>query len=188
MKGEQSVDAAFAVIRRTDFLTDDQREYAGQDRPLPIGHQQTNSQPTTVRRMLAALGVRSGDKVLDVGSGSGWTTALLGAITGPGGQVYGVELVPELVEWGRANVEVYKMSWVSIRQAEKDVLGLPAHAPYDRILVSAEARSLPDQLVAQLADRGRMVIPVAGRLQVVERHGTETDVRRMGHYAFVPLR
>ncbi|MGI8578688.1 MAG: protein-L-isoaspartate O-methyltransferase family protein [Nocardioidaceae bacterium] len=181
--------SAFEAIRREDFLTDDQREYVAEDRPLPIGYQQTNSQPTTVRQMLELLSPERGNRVLDVGSGSGWTTALLGNLTGPTGQVWGVELVPELAEWGGANVARYDMPWVTVVLADPGQLGLPTQAPFDRILVSAQARELPRSLTDQLGVGGRMVIPVHGRLQVVDRQPDgQLDVRRVGHYAFVPLR
>jgi protein-L-isoaspartate(D-aspartate) O-methyltransferase len=182
------VSAAFAAVSRSDFLTTAQRSNASQDRPLVIGHGQTNSQPTTVRNMLELLDPQPGHRVLDVGSGSGWTTALLATLVTRTGRVYGVELVPELAEWGRGNLRRYDVGWAGIRQADPDHLGLPEHAPYDRILVSAEARELPAALVAQVGPGGRMVIPVAGRLSVVDRGADRVDVRRVGHYAFVPLR
>lgn len=184
------VDAAFAAVPRVGFLTDSERRYADRDRPLPIGHGQTNSQPTTVRNMLVLLDVQRGDRVLDVGSGSGWTTALLAHLAGPGGRVYGVERVPELAEFGGRNLAAASATQrASIQTAAPDVLGLPEQAPYDRILVSAEARRLPESLVDQLGPGGRMVMPVAGRLSVVDRRATgDIDVRRVGHYAFVPLR
>jgi protein-L-isoaspartate(D-aspartate) O-methyltransferase len=181
--------AAFEMARREDFLTEDQRRYAGDDRALPIGHGQTNSQPSTVRRMLELLDVHEGETILDVGAGSGWTTVLLGLLTGPGGRVYGVELVPELVEWGRRNIEAYDMPWATVRQAERGVLGYPEAAPFDKILVSAEARALPDSLLEQLRDGGRMVIPVFGRMLRVDKDaGGQVHVHKTGHYAFVPLR
>lgn len=180
---------AFAAIRRTDFLTEEQRSLAAQDRPLLIGHGQTNSQPTTVRNMLVLLDPWPGERVLDVGSGSAWSTALLAVLVTDAGRVFGVERIPELVDWGRRNLAGYSFGWATIEQADPDRLGLPDQAPYDKILVSAEARELPQALVDQLSPGGRMVIPVAGRLSVVDRE-TEGDVRvrRVGHYAFVPLR
>jgi protein-L-isoaspartate(D-aspartate) O-methyltransferase len=184
-----SIDEAFAAVRRTDFLPEDQRPYAAEDRALPIGHRQTNSQPTTVRAMLGLLDPRPGQRILDVGSGSGWTTALLGHLVGPSGSVLGLELVPELVEWSQQNLAAYAMPWATIEQADAEVLGRPAHAPYDRILVSAESRRLPQPLADQLGADGRMVIPVSGRLLVAQRSQDGTlEQRRVGHYQFVPLR
>jgi protein-L-isoaspartate(D-aspartate) O-methyltransferase len=186
---EQRVRAAFDGVRREDFLPPDQRANAALDRALPIGYDQTNSQPRTVANMLALLDVRSGQRVLDVGSGSGWTTALIGRLVGPDGRVVAVELVPELVEWSRDNLASYAMPWVSVRQAERGRLGVPEEAPYDRVLVSAEASELPYSLVDQLGEPGLMVVPVAGRLLTVERRaGEEPQIRKHGHYAFVPLR
>jgi protein-L-isoaspartate(D-aspartate) O-methyltransferase len=181
--------AAFDAVRRADFLPEDQRGFAGLDRALPIGFDQTNSQPRTVSNMLTLLDVLPGQRVLDVGSGSGWTTALLGHLVGPQGRVHGVELVPELVVWSRENLSAYAMDWVGVSQAEEGVLGLPAQAPFDRILVSAEASTLPRSLVDQLGDGGLMVVPVAGRLIAVERKSAEdVTVKQHGYYQFVPLR
>ncbi|MEJ7628158.1 MAG: protein-L-isoaspartate O-methyltransferase [Nocardioidaceae bacterium] len=183
------VTAAFAAVERADFLTAEQQSLAAQDRPLFIGHGQTNSQPTTVRNMLMLLDPRPGDRVLDVGSGSAWTTALLATLVTQTGRVFGVERIPELVDWGMQNIARYSFGWATIRQADPDRLGLSDDAPYDKILVSAEARDLPQALVDQLDRGGRMVIPVAGRLSVVDRDAEgAVDVRRVGHYAFVPLR
>jgi protein-L-isoaspartate(D-aspartate) O-methyltransferase len=182
------IDEAFASVRRADFLPEAQRRYEAEDRPLPIGYAATNSQPRTVRAMLRLLDVRRGDRVLDVGSGSGWTSALLAHLVGHTGRVLAVEVVPELVDSSRLVLASEPRPWVSVHQAENNVLGLPAQAPYDRILVSAEARTLPPPLVDQIAPGGRMVIPVHGRMAVVDRddHG-DVSVRKVGHYAFVPL-
>ncbi len=182
------MDAAFLAVPRTGFLPRSQRRQAGFDGPLMIGHGQTNSQPRTVDAMLRLLDVQPGQRVLDVGSGSGWTTALLAQLTGSAGEVWGVELERDLVEFGSRNLAATDQPWASIREAVPGVLGLPDLAPYDRILVSAEPRTLPQELVDQLADGGRMVIPVSGTMLRATRDGDDLDVTEHGGYRFVPLR
>jgi protein-L-isoaspartate(D-aspartate) O-methyltransferase len=182
---DDRVGAAFAAMRREGFLHRRDRKRAGYDGPVEIGAGQTNSQPRTVEAMLRMLDVRPGQKVLDVGAGSGWTTALLAHLVGPTGRVHGVEVVPELVEFGRANLAATGQDWASIEQADLDVLGLREHAPYDRILVSAEPRDLPQELVDQLGDDAVMVIPVDGTMLRVTTPGPK--ISRHGHYRFVPL-
>lgn len=183
----EAVDRAFEAVHRADFLPPGLRAAAGADQALKIGYGQTNSQPSTVRDMLYLLEVRPGDRVLDVGCGSGWTTALLGVLVGTAGRVDGVEIIPELVAWGRQNLAGYPLPWAHIQQAAEGMLGLPDRAPYDRILVSAESPDLPTTLVEQLAQGGRMVVPVAGRMLVVRRTDSRTEVERHGYYSFVPL-
>ena len=182
------VDAAFAAHPRAGFLPAHLRRHADRDVPLPIGHGQTNSQPSTVARMLRLLEVPAGGRVLDVGSGSGWTTALLAYLVGPSGRVVGVELDPRLAEWGAANLAATEQGWARIEQARPGVLGLPEESPFDRILVSAEARGLPQDLVDQLVVEGVMVAPVAAGLSVVRRTDSGMEVARIEGYRFVPLR
>ncbi|MEP6665054.1 MAG: protein-L-isoaspartate O-methyltransferase, partial [Nocardioidaceae bacterium] len=158
------------------------------DAPLPIGHGQTNSQPSTVARMLDLLAPEVGDRVLDVGCGSGWTTALLAYLVGEEGSVIGVEIVPELTEQARRNLAAHGLGHVRVEQAHRDVLGLPDEAPFERILVSASARHFPRPLVPQLAEEGRLVVPVRRSLCVADREGVDVlQVRRVGRYRFVPL-
>jgi protein-L-isoaspartate(D-aspartate) O-methyltransferase len=185
---DDRVRAAFAAVDRRRFLPRHERRFADLDRPLPIGHDQTNSQPRTVADMLELLEVQPGQRVLDVGSGSGWTTALLAQLVGPSGEVLGVERVPELAEWGARNLAEMDTPWATIHHAQPGVLGLPEHGPFDRILVSAEAEDLPQPLVDQLASPGRMVIPVRGRMVLVTRvRRGDVAVSVHGHYSFVPL-
>jgi protein-L-isoaspartate(D-aspartate) O-methyltransferase len=182
------VAAAFAAVPRADFLPRSARQRAGFDGPLSIGSGQTNSQPRTVDDMLRLLEVAPGMRVLDVGAGSGWTTALLAHLTGESGRVLGVELVPSIAEFGSANLARTPYRHASIRVPTPGVLGVPEEGPYDRVLVSAEARSVPGQLVDQLVDGGRMVVPVRGTMLLVRKEGTEVRTSEHGSYRFVPLR
>jgi protein-L-isoaspartate(D-aspartate) O-methyltransferase len=181
---------AFAAVDRAEFLRPEDRSSASIDAPISIGNGQTNSQPKTVRNMLKLLDVRPGARVLDVGAGSGWTTALLAQLVGPSGLVLGVELDPELATWGAGNLAGQHTPWASIRAADPDVLGAPGEAPFDRILVSASARELPQTLVDQLGPKGIMVIPVGAMMTRVRRSRTPDNVRVTTHgaYSFVPLR
>lgn len=178
---------AFTRISRTDFLPAEVREFASVDAPLGIGHQQTNSQPSTVKAMLKLLAVQPGHRVLDVGAGSGWSSALLGSLVGNQGEVIGVERIPELVSRAQTANARQNQPWVHIRQATAGELGVPGDAPFDRILVSAMANALPEQLVEQLGEGGVMVIPVANVMLRVRRGRRGVKVTRHGKFTFVPL-
>jgi len=180
---------AFLAVDRKNFVPPDFKENAYEDYPLPIGAAQTISQPYTVAFMLELLGVRKGEKVLDVGAGSGWTTALLAYIVGPQGKVYGTELVPELVELGKENLATCKFPQAKILQAEKGVLGLSQQAPFDRILVSATAREVPQKLLDQLKEYGIMVLVVENAILRIQKIlGEKPNVQRFEGFVFVPLR
>ncbi|WP_018295946.1 protein-L-isoaspartate O-methyltransferase family protein [Corynebacterium lubricantis] len=184
----ERIEQAMLAVPRADFLPPEYAEHAHIDAPLAIGHDQTNSQPTTVEIMLMLLGPRPGNKVLDVGSGSGWTTALLSELVGEKGYVWGVELVPDLVRMGQNNLKASGAKSAEIRQAHRRKLGLAEESPFDRILVSAEAKEIPAELVKQLAPGGTMVIPVAGTMHrlCLDVYGHAT-VSTHGQFRFVPL-
>ncbi len=164
-----SISTAMKRIDRRGFLRPNNQSDAGLDHPLPIGHNQTNSQPTTVANMLELLSVPPRAAVLDIGSGSGWTTALLAYLVGSEGTVLGLERHPELAEWGAENLAQHNMGWARIELATPGELGRPQSAGYDRILVSAAATTLPDALIQQMAPGARMVIPVNQTLLLIER-------------------
>lgn len=174
-------------IRRADFLPPHMRGYAESDQAIAIGHGQTNSQPTTVRRMLTWLDPQPGDRILDIGSGSGWTTALLATLVGPSGFVDAVERIPSLVTRGLENCKKYNLQNVAFYRAG-NTLGLPRHAPFSRILVSASAREFPRELLNQLLPGGRMVVPVKNTILVVDKIEQDEYLTIMHDgYVFVPL-
>lgn len=169
------------------FLPESVKGEAIFDVPVPIGFGQTNSQPTTVRLMLEWLEPEPGDKVLDVGSGSGWTTALLAYLVGPQGKVFAVERMSELVVFGQENCSRVGVTNVKFFKAAK-TMGLPKYAPYDRILVSATADELPKGLIDQLKPKGKTVIPVGSSvLEVTKLTNGQLAIHPHAGFTFVPL-
>jgi protein-L-isoaspartate(D-aspartate) O-methyltransferase len=177
---------AFRSVDRADFVPAHYRSVAYEDRPLPLDYDQTISQPSTVAFMFELLQPQPGDKVLDVGSGSGWTTALLAHIVGNTGSVLGLERVEELVEMGRENLAKHPTHWATIEKAGTE-LGAPERAPFDRILVSAAAHSMPDDLISQLKEGGTMVVPVLHSIKRVVHVEHQPIVDTFEGYVFVPL-
>ena len=184
---------AFKKTDRADFVLSDFKKEAYRDYPLPIGYNVTISQPTTVAFMLELLKPKKGDKILDIGSGSGWTTELLSQIVGKKGKVFGVEIIPELVEFGRKNLSKYNKKNVFYKNAEiilakKDILGFSEKAPFDKILVSAMAKKLPKELVNQLSISGILVIPIKNSIWRIDKI-SENEIKEKEFYGFnfVPL-
>ena len=172
---------------RRDFLPAWQRPFADLDQALDIGYGVTNSQPTTVRNMLALLDPQPGDRVLDVGSGSGWTTALLAHLVGPTAPWSVSSGSPS---WSRRAGP----TWVTgPRRPERPLRPSrgcwagPREAPYDRVLVSAAAHAVPPALLEQLAVGGVLVAPVDGVMTRVVLSPEGPVVEQHGRYLFVPL-
>jgi len=183
--------SAFKKIKREDFLPEHLKKDASLNIPLPLSHGQTISQPLTVAFMLELLQPRSGDTILDVGSGSGWQTALLADIVGDEGKVYAIERVPDLRRFGEKNVAQYHLKNIEFICAD-GTRGYKKAAPFDKIIVAAAAEiGIPDILLKQLKVGGRLVIPVGKYEQsmVKVEKVSETDYQEERHsgFQFVPL-
>ncbi len=178
---------AMRTLPREEFLPPDQRIYAYEDRPLPIGWGQTISQPYIVARMLELAHPGERDSVLEVGVGCGYALGVMARLSR---QVFGVEIVPELAERAQKNLAALAIG-NAIVVCRDGTLGWPEHEPYDAIVVSAGAPRVPALLLAQLADGGRLVIPVGERehqkLIVVERRGAEFVTHSATQVRFVDL-
>ncbi|MDP4000735.1 MAG: protein-L-isoaspartate O-methyltransferase [bacterium] len=186
--GSKEIAQAFKKINRADFVPKAYQAEAYYDYPLPIAEEQTISQPSTVLFMLNLLGPKKSEKILDVGSGSGWTTALLARIVGSGGEVSGVEVVPDLIKFGQKNLKKYHFKHASISKAGKKI-GWSEKAPFDKILVSATAENLPQELIDQLKVGGVLVIPIHHSVwKIIKLSETETKQEEFPGFAFVPLK
>jgi protein-L-isoaspartate(D-aspartate) O-methyltransferase len=178
---------AMECVPRHCFVPADCRERAYHDEPLPIGHGQTISQPYIVAAMTAALQLSGQERVLEIGTGCGYQAAVLSALAQ---DVFTVESVPELAR--EAGERLARLGYTNVRvHAGDGTLGLPAHAQFAAILVAAAAPEIPQPLLEQLADGGRMIIPVGGaeqqELQIVTRRGDAFPTRALDHCRFVPL-
>lgn len=178
---------AFRQCDRILFVPEEYYSYTYEDRPLPIGRGQTISQPYTVAIMLELLAPQDGNRVLDIGSGSGWTTALLSSAVGSSGVVEGIEIVPALVEYGNQNLSKADIVNGSIELGDSSTLGKPGKL-FDRILVSASASEMPVQLFDQLKPGGILVMPIQNSIWrfVKEEDGSIASYELPG-FVFVPL-
>jgi len=181
---------AFQKIERKDFLPDDIQDLAELNEALPIGFGQTISQPLVVAFMLEQLNPQPGHKVLDIGSGSGWTSALLAEIVGPEGKVIAVEIVPELKEFGEMNASKYNFVKKKIVEfiCADGSKGYVKQAPFDRILASASGKELPLAWKKQLKIGGRIVAPIRTSIWTfIKKSDMELQAIEHPGFAFVPL-
>lgn len=182
---------AFRKIKRVDFIEQDIKNLAELNEALPIGYGQTISQPLTVAFMLEQLQPEPANKILDIGSGSGWTSALLARIVGQGGRVISIEIIPELKEFGEKNVAKYnfiKKGIVEFICADASK-GYKKEAPFDRILASAAVQGeIPQDWKEQLKVNGRIVTPIRNSIWTLIKKSKE-DFEEIEHpgFAFVPL-
>jgi protein-L-isoaspartate(D-aspartate) O-methyltransferase len=182
----QGVLDAMMKVPRHEFVPTSYRHRAYENRPLPIGHDQTISQPYIVAYMTEAAGIASGEKVLEIGTGSGYQAAVLAELAK---EVYSIEIIPELADSARTLLRKLGYKNVEVR-AGNGYLGWPEHAPFDAIVVTAAPDEIPQALVAQLAVKGKMVVPVGTNFQqMVILTKTESGVveRRTIPVAFVPM-
>ncbi len=180
---------AFRSVDRRLFVTAEHKEEAYENRPLPIGFDQTISQPLTVAFMLELLQVQVGDKVLDVGAGSGWQSVLLSHLVGESGTVVAVERIAELKDFAERNLGNYPDFAKRIRLIVGDAsVGYAAEAPYDRIVAAAASGVIPDEWKDQLKIGGTLVAPVGQSIVVVHKITPDKfDTSNFFGFSFVPL-
>jgi len=184
---DAAVLAAMAAVPRHEFVPEELRSSAYEDVPLPIGGGQTISQPYIVAAMTAALHLQPGDRVLEIGAGCGYQAAVLSCLAK---EVFTIERRPELAS--SASAKLARLGYASAHVHCGDgTLGLPELAPFDAILVAAAAPAVPKPLLAQLAEGGRMILPVGDtqhqELRLIEKRGDAFPTRMLEGCRFVPL-
>ncbi len=185
---DEKVLTAFRSVPRHEFVPPDMVPLAYADRPLPIGYGQTISQPYMVAYMTELLELKGGERVLEIGTGSGYQAAILADM---GAEVYSVEIIPELYE--QATARLRRLGYPVHTLRADGYYGWEEHAPYDAIVVTAAPDHIPPPLVQQLKVGGRMVIPVGppGLYQtlwlVIRREGDQVDMINKGGCVFVPF-
>jgi protein-L-isoaspartate(D-aspartate) O-methyltransferase len=179
---------AFEEVRREHFILENYANEAYGDYPLPIGYDQTISQPTTIMIMIQALELKKTDKVLEIGAGSGYNAALMARLSA---KVYSIEIVKELVSFARDNLSKAKITNVEVVHSDGS-MGYLKEAPYDKIMVTAACPNVPVPLIEQLREKGIVVAPVGGFLGQKMIKGRKIrgmmEYEPLGDFQFVPLK
>ena len=190
MNFSKKVIKAFKAIPREKFVMENYKERAYEDSPLPILLGQTISQPSTVLKFLDALDVKLGNKVLEIGSGSGYNTALLSKLVGTKGFIYSTEIAEPLAEFARNNLKKIKIKNVEILRIDGSQ-GLMEKEPFDRIILTVACSKIPDVLIDQLKTGGILVAPVgpiyAQNLVRLKKTSKRISEKILGQYQFVPM-
>lgn len=178
---------AWRKIDRADFVPSDKKVNAYENRPLPIGFGQTISQPQVVALMLELLQPKCGEKILDVGSGSGWQSALLAEIVGETGEVTSVERIPEIFTFGKNNLEKYHFN--NIKSVVGDgTLPMKPTGYYDKTIVAAAGESVPEVLKSELKVGGILIMPIEESIFVLTKIDAEHfSTKELPRFLFVPL-
>ncbi len=179
---------AFEAIDRKDFVLPEDRERAYENRPLSIGFEATISQPYTIAFMLEKLQVQEGDKILEIGTGSGYLTALLAKIARDPGEVFSIEYMPELKDFAQSNLDKYGFKNIALFTGDGKK-GLKGFAPFDKIISSARADEIPKPWKEQIRIGGRILSPVAENLMVIDRESKRKFSKEIySGFIFVPLK
>jgi protein-L-isoaspartate(D-aspartate) O-methyltransferase len=189
LKSQPIIDA-FKKIDRKDFISEDMKNRAYENVALPIGYKQTISQPLAVAFVLELLEIRPGEKVLEIGTGSGWKTALLAQLVGGQGKVYSVERVSELRDFARKNLLKYAFEETGVLTliGGDGLYGYPEHAPYDKIIAAASAKEIPNFWKEQIKIGGRIVAPVGDNIVVIDKIGpNQFTAKSYFGFHFMPL-
>lgn len=186
--GDRRVLDAFRRVPRNRFVPPEWEERAYEDRPIPIPHGQVTTQPSLIARMVAGLRLEGHERVLEVGTGLGFQTAILAVLAR---EVFSIERFPDLAEWARRNLEAAGFAGVTVVVGD-GTKGLPERAPFDATVVSAAAPAVPGPLVEQLAEGGRLVHPLGpgGDETVIayrKDQGRLVEKARLTPATFVPL-
>jgi protein-L-isoaspartate(D-aspartate) O-methyltransferase len=186
----KNVEEALRKYRREFFVPDEVKHMAYRDFPISIGFNQTISQPSTVVAMTEALEVKPGEKILEVGTGSGWQAAVLSYLVGEKGHVYTIEILEDLAEFARGNLNKVGIKNVEVFVGDGS-LGMKKNAPFDKIIVTAACPDVPKPLLEQLKVGGIMVLPIGNlylqEMFVVRKLKDKVDKKSIGSFMFVPL-